>query len=59
MMAYSALAFFVFAFLVFFVALALTIILGGVSRMADKRVEREGRATSDQRPPMDGDVTYP
>jgi hypothetical protein len=58
MMAYSALAFFVFAFLVFFVAIALTIILGAVSRAGDKRVEREGRVTPDQRPPMEGDVTY-
>jgi hypothetical protein len=48
-----ALAFFVFAFLLFFVAIALTLILGGISRVGDKRVEREGRATEGQRPPTD------
>ena len=53
MMAYSAIAFFIFAFLIFFVALALTIILGGISRMGDKRVEREGRPTEGQRLPTD------
>lgn len=51
-----ALAFFVFAFLVFFLAIALTIVLGGISRVGDKRVEREGRVTPDQRPPAEGDV---
>ena len=58
-MEFTALAFFVFAFLVFFVAIALTLILGAISRVEDKRVEREGRPTTGQRPPMDGDVTYP
>ncbi|WNG43807.1 hypothetical protein F0U60_06630 [Archangium minus] len=51
-----ALAFFIFALLVFFVAIALTIILGGVSRIGDKRVETEGRVTPDQRPPAEGDI---
>ena len=37
------------ALVVFFVIIALTIIFGGVSRMADKRVAREGRPTPDQR----------
>ncbi len=59
MMAFSALAFFIFTFLIFFVAIALTLVLGAVSRAGDKRVEREGRVTTDQRPPMEGDVTYP
>jgi hypothetical protein len=58
-MASTALAFFIFSLLVFFVAIALTLILGAVSRTADKRVEREGRPSRDQRPPMEGDVTYP
>lgn len=48
-----ALGFFVFAFLVVFVAIVLTLVLGGVSRASDKRVEREGRATEGQRPPSD------
>jgi hypothetical protein len=46
-----ALAIFGFAFLVFFLAIALTIILGGVSRAADKLAEREGRVSKEQRPP--------
>ncbi|HEX5746676.1 MAG TPA: hypothetical protein VFZ09_10545 [Archangium sp.] len=48
-----ALGFFIFAMLVFFVAIALTLILGGISRVGDKRVEREGRPTEGQRPPSD------
>lgn len=41
-----------FGLLVFFVVIALTIVFGGVSRLGDKRVAREGRPTADQRPPM-------
>ena len=48
---YVALAIFGFGFLVFFLAIALTIILGGVSRAADKLAAREGRVSTDQRPP--------
>ena len=48
---YVALAIFGFAFLVFFLSLALTILLGGVSRAADKLAEREGRVSTGQRPP--------
>jgi hypothetical protein len=48
-----ALGFFIFALLVFFVAIALTVVLGGVSRMGDKRVAREGRPTEGQRPSTD------
>ncbi len=48
-----ALGFFIFALLVFFAAIALTIILGGVSRMGDKRVDAEGRVSEGQRPPTD------
>ena len=56
---YVALAIFGFGFLVFFLSIALTIILGGVSRMGDKRVEMEGRVSPGQRPPSDRDVpTY-
>ncbi|QRK12353.1 hypothetical protein JQX13_21395 [Archangium violaceum] len=51
-----ALAFFVFALLVFFLAITLTIILGGVSRIGDKRVETEGRISPGQRPPSDRDI---
>jgi hypothetical protein len=53
MMESFALGFFIFALLVFFVAIALTVVLGGISRMGDKRVETEGRATEGQRPPSD------
>jgi hypothetical protein len=52
---YTALAIFAFAFLVFFLALALTLILGGVSRAADKRVLREGRVSEGQRLPTETD----
>jgi hypothetical protein len=48
-----ALGFFLFAVLVFFVAITLTIILGGISRAGDKRVETEGRPTEGQRLPTD------
>jgi hypothetical protein len=50
-MEYFALAFFISSIVVFFLIIALTLILGGVSRVADKRVAREGRATSHQRLP--------
>lgn len=59
MTVFNAIAFFVFALLIFFVIIALTLILGAVSRGADKRVKTEGRVSPDQRPPMEGDVTYP
>jgi hypothetical protein len=52
----SAFGIFAFALLVFFVAIVLTIVLGGVSRMGDKRVDREGRATEGQRLPSDRDA---
>jgi hypothetical protein len=56
---FTALGFFVLAFLVFFLALALTLILGGVSRMGDKRVDTEGRVSPGQRPPTDREAhTY-
>jgi hypothetical protein len=48
---YVALAIFGFGFLVFFLAIALTLILGGVSRAADKLAAREGRVSTDQRLP--------
>lgn len=48
-----ALGFFVFAFLIFFAVIVLTLVLGGVSRASDKRVEKEGRATEGQRLPTD------
>ncbi|HEX8823594.1 MAG TPA: hypothetical protein VF794_26970 [Archangium sp.] len=52
---YAALAIFGFAFLVFFVTIALTLILGGVSRAADKRVMLEGRVSEGQRLPTETD----
>jgi hypothetical protein len=48
-----ALGFFLFAILVFFAAIVLTLVLGGISRAGDKRVETEGRATEGQRPTSD------
>lgn len=44
---------FLIGFVVFFLVIALTIVLGGISRVGDKRVEEEGRATEAQRPPVD------
>jgi len=41
---------------IFFFIITLTLVLGAVSKVADKRVMLEGRATKDQRPPMQGDV---
>jgi predicted phage tail protein len=48
---YAALAIFGFSLLVFFLSIGLTLILGGVSRAADKLAEREGRVSTDQRLP--------
>jgi hypothetical protein len=47
---------FVVGLTVFFLIITLTLILGAVSKMGDKRVEQEGRATPGQRPPAEGDV---
>ncbi|MCY1073989.1 hypothetical protein [Archangium lansingense] len=44
---------FLIGFVVFFLVIALTIILGGISRFGDRRVEMEGRATEGQRLPTD------
>ncbi|MFE8605243.1 hypothetical protein KYC5002_44315 [Archangium violaceum] len=44
---------FLVGFIVFFLVIVLTLVLGGISRIGDKRVEREGRATEGQRPPSD------
>ena len=44
---------FLIGFIVFFVVIALTLILGGISKRGDKRVEVEGRATEGQRPPTE------
>jgi hypothetical protein len=44
---------FLIGFVVFFLAVALTVILGGISRFGDRRVETEGRATDGQRLPTD------
>jgi hypothetical protein len=40
---------------IFFLVIALTIIFGGISRIGDKRVATEGRATSEQRLPTDSE----
>ena len=48
---YVALAIFGCGFLVFFLAIALTLIRGGVSRAADTRGAREGRVSTYQRLP--------
>jgi len=42
---------FLIGFVVFFLVIALTIILGGISRMGDRRVALEGRPTEGQRLP--------
>ncbi|AKJ00130.1 hypothetical protein ATI61_104460 [Archangium gephyra] len=44
---------FLIGFVVFFLVIALTIILGGISRMGDRRVTLEGRPTEGQRLPTD------
>ena len=44
---------FLVGFVVFFLVIALTVILGGISRIGDRRVEVEGRATEGQRLPTD------
>ncbi len=41
---------------IFFFIITLTLVLGAVSKVADKRALVEGRPTKDQRPPMPGDV---
>ena len=41
---------------IFFVIITLTLVLGAVSKVADRRALVEGRPTKDQRPPMRGDV---
>lgn len=40
---------FLIGFVLFFLIIALTIVFGGISRLGDKRVAREGRPTEDQR----------
>jgi hypothetical protein len=50
---------FIIGFVVFFLIIALTLILGGVSRAEDRRVEREGRATKAQRRPDEQNPVYP
>ena len=40
---------FLIGFVVFFLAIALTVILGGISKIGDRRVEMEGRPTEGQR----------
>jgi hypothetical protein len=52
---YVAFAIFAFGFLVFFLAIALTVILGAISRGGDKRAVTEGRVTSGQRPPTEAE----
>ncbi|HZH18184.1 MAG TPA: hypothetical protein VE057_27775 [Archangium sp.] len=44
---------FLIGFVLFFLAIALTVILGGISKMGDRRVELEGRPTEGQRLPTD------
>ena len=44
---------FLIGFVVFVLVIVLTLVLGGISRIGDKRVEREGRATEGQRLPTD------
>jgi hypothetical protein len=52
---YVALAIFVVSFSVFFLAIVLTIVLGGISRRGDKRLGREARLSAEQRLPTDFD----
>ncbi len=40
---------FLVGFFLFFLVIALTLIMGGVSRLGDKRVQLEGRPTKTQR----------
>jgi hypothetical protein len=44
---------FLIVFAVFFMVIALTIILGGIGRGRDRLVDEEGRASRDQRLPTD------
>ncbi|QRN96186.1 hypothetical protein JRI60_45410 [Archangium violaceum] len=46
-----AMGFFFAVLVFFFLVIALTIVLGGISRLSDKRVKEEGRATQYQRLP--------
>jgi hypothetical protein len=55
MPSYVSLAVFVVFFSVFFLAVVLTLILGGISRRGDKRVGLEGRVSPEQRMPIDVD----
>jgi len=41
---------------IFFFIITLTLVLGAVSKVADRRALVEGRATKGQRRPMQGDV---
>ena len=47
---------FLVGFILFFLVITLTLVMGGVSRMGDKRVKREGRATTAQRLPTQRDA---
>lgn len=47
---------FLVGFILFFIIIALTLIMGGISRLGDKRVMREGRATTAQRLPGQRDA---
>lgn len=44
---------FLVGFIIFFLAIGLTIILGAVSKAGDRRVELEGRVTPEQRLPTE------
>ncbi|MBM7119271.1 hypothetical protein [Archangium primigenium] len=48
---------FLIAFVIMFLVVFMTLVLGGVSKLADKRVAREGRVEKDQHislPPSGG-----
>jgi hypothetical protein len=44
---------FLIGFIAFFLVIALTLILGAISRVGDRRVAEEGRVSPDQRPSTD------
>ena len=50
---------FLVGFVLFFLVIALTLVMGGISRIGDKRVKLEGRPTTGQRmaPPRGAHVT--
>jgi hypothetical protein len=48
---YVSLAIFIGFFALFFLAIVLTLVLGGISRMGDKRLALEERARDEQRLP--------